>query len=125
MTRLFIGLIAAAVAGAAIAANMAVFRDAPITRLSQPELAEFKSFVEETLDKAPDGKTVNWKAPKTRFTSEITLNRSLTDAGRRCREITVNSDSHDRQMRGVYMFCKVANGTWEFRSPKGRPSTGK
>lgn len=120
MKRLLAGLIAVALAGAVYAANMGVFMEAPITRLTQPELATFKSFVEKLLSEAPNGKTVEWTAPKTKFTSKITLRKSFTDAGRRCREIRVASDSGDRQMAGVYMLCEVSAGNWEFRLPGGQ-----
>ena len=120
MSRILIGLIAAAVAGLAFAVNISGLRDAPITRLSEPELEAFKAFVDKALDDVPDGKTVEWKAPKTQFSSKITPEKSFTDAGRRCRNVTIDSKSHDRQMRGLYMLCKVDNREWEFRLPGGQ-----
>jgi len=120
MIRFLIGLVVAVTACTAFAANLAFLRDAPITRLSQDELATFKAFVMKTLDEDPDGKTVVWKAPKTRFTSKITLDKSFEDSGRRCRTVKVASDSHDLQMSGTYMLCKVSNGDWEFRLRGGR-----
>jgi surface antigen len=125
MSRLLVALIASAAAGAAFALNTAVFHDAPVTRLTAPELEAFKSFVEKTLDEAPDGKTVEWKAPTTRFVSKVTPHNSFTQGGNRCRETTVDSDSHDRQMRGRYLFCKVSTGAWEFALPEARRATGK
>ena len=120
MSRFLIGLVAAATACVGFAANLAFLRDAPITRLSQEELATFRAFVMKTLDEDPDGKTVEWKAPKTRFTSKITLDKSFTDSGRRCRSVRVNSKAHDVQMSGTYMLCKVSNGDWEFRRRGGQ-----
>jgi len=120
MSRILLGLIAAALAGATFAINMSGFNDAPLTRLTQPELEQFRAFVEKSLDDIADGKTVEWKAPKTQFTSKITPEKSFTDAGRRCRNVTIDSKSRDRQMRGLYMFCKVGTGEWEFRLPGGR-----
>ena len=120
MSRILAGLIAAAAAGAAFAVNISGLRDAPVTRLSEAELEQFKSFVEKSLDEVPDGKTVEWTAPKTQFTSKITPEKSFTDAGRRCRNVTIDSKSRDRQMRGLYMLCKVSNGEWEFRLPGGQ-----
>ena len=117
MNRILSGLIAAGFAGAALAVNMSGFNDAPVTRLTQPELEQFRTFVEKSLDDVPDGKTVEWKAPKTQFTSKITPEKSFTDAGRRCRSVTIDSKSRDRQMRGLYMLCKVSGGEWEFRLP--------
>jgi len=120
MSRFLIGLAAAATACVAFAANLGFLRDAPITRLSEGELATFKAFVMKTLDEDPDGKTVEWKAPKTPFTSTITLDRSFTDSGRQCRTVKVNSAAHDLQMRGTYILCKVSNGDWEFRLRGGQ-----
>ena len=120
MNRILLGLVAAALAGTAYAVNMSGFMDAPATRLSQPELEQFKAFVEKSLDDVADGKTVEWTAPKTQFTSRITPEKSFTDAGRRCRNVTIDSKSRDRHMRGLYMLCKVSNGEWEFRLPGGK-----
>jgi surface antigen len=125
MSRILVALIAVAAAGAAFAINSSVFHDAPVTRLSTAELEAFRLFVEKTLDEAPDGKTVEWKAPQTRFVSKITPHNSFTQAGNRCRETTIDSDSHDRQMRGRYLFCKVSTGAWEFALPEARRATGK
>ena len=119
-SRILVALIASLITGAAFAANLAFLRDAPITRLSEGELATFKAFVMKTLDEKPDGQTVEWTAPKTRFTSRITLDKSFTDSGRRCRTVTVNSKAHDLQMRGSYMLCKVSNEDWEFRLRGGQ-----
>ena len=125
MKRILVGLAAWALTGAALAVNISAFKDAPITRLSEAELSEFKSFVEKTLDEAADGKTVEWKAPKTRFVSKITPHSSFTQGGNRCREATIESDSRDRHQRGRYLFCEVKAGTWEFSLPERSRAPGK
>jgi len=102
------------------AVNETFLKDAPVSRLSETELKAFLEFVGKTLDSAPDGTTAEWKAPKTTFTSKITVQKSLREAGVQCREATVESDSGDRQMRGLYRFCKTSRG-WQFRAnPKSR-----
>jgi surface antigen len=98
------------------ALNESFLKDAPISRLSEDEFKAYWGFLMKTLDATPDGKTVRWKAPKTTFTSEITLRRSFDDGGLKCREAKVASDSGDRQMSGVYQLCKKGKD-WEFRSP--------
>jgi len=98
------------------ALNDTFLRDAPASRLSEPEFKAFWAFVMETLDTAPDGKTVEWKATKATFTSKLTPERSFTDGALKCRELTIDSDSRDRQMRGLYQLCKKGKG-WEFRAP--------
>ena len=125
MKRVLAVLMASAAAGTAAALNTTGFFDAPITRLSEPELEAFKAYVEKVLDEAPDGKTVQWKAPKTQFVSKITPHKTLTEQGKRCREATIESDSHDRHQRGRYLFCKVSTGAWEFSLPEARPAARK
>ena len=125
MSRILVALITTVMAGAALALNSSVFFDAPITRLTAPELEEFRTFVEKILSEAPDGKTVEWKAPKTRFVSKITPHNSFTQGGNRCREATIESDSHDRHQRGRYLFCEVKAGTWEFSLPERPRAPGK
>src|SRR5687767_5066970 len=88
----------------ALGLNMNGFREAPITRLAKDELKAFRAAVMKTLDEASDGSTVEWKAPKTRFTSKITPQRSFADGKRRCRDAIIESDSHDRFQRGLYTF---------------------
>ena len=86
---------------AAHAVNMSGFKDAPITRLTGEELKAFRAVVMKSLDETPDGVTVEWKAPKTRFASKITPQRSFTDGKLKCRDATVESDAHDRYQRGL------------------------
>jgi surface antigen len=109
-------------AAPAPAINMSGFKDAPVTRLSGEELKAFRAAVMKALDDTPDGMSVEWKAPKTRFVSKITPQRSFTEGKLRCRETTVESDAHDRYQRGLYTFCKGAKGDWQFKSvaPKTR-----
>ena len=110
---------------AAHAVNMSGFKDAPITRLTGEELKAFRAVVMKSLDETPDGVTVEWKAPKTRFASKITPQRSFTDGKLKCRDATVESDAHDRYQRGLYTFCRTAKGDWQFRIPAGTAKTKK
>jgi surface antigen len=96
---------------------MSGFKDAPIIRLTGEELKAFRAAVMKVLDETPEGTTVEWKAPKTRFVSKITPTKSFTDGGQPCREATIESDARDLMQRGVYTFCKQANGEWQFKIP--------
>lgn len=120
MLRIPVAVFAAMLAGPALAMNMNVFKDAPVSRLKGDEVKEFRAFVMKTLDEGTDGTTAEWKAPKTRFTSKVTPVKSFEDGKWKCRDTTIDSDSHDRQMRGTYTFCKSAKGEWQFRSPGGK-----
>jgi surface antigen len=102
------------------AINMSGFKDAPITRLTGEELKTFRAAVMKALDEAPEGTTVEWKAPKTAFTSKITPMKRFTDGKLQCREATIESDARDRFQRGLYVFCKTANGEWQFKIPGAR-----
>lgn len=114
-------LVATLSAAPAFAVNINVFKDAPVTRLSGEEVKAFRAFVIQTLDAGQDGVTAEWKAPKTRFTSKVTPVKSFEDGALKCRDTIVDSDSHDRQMRGTYTFCKGAKGDWQFKLP-ARPA---
>ena len=116
MTRIVFPLALLVVMSPASALNMSGFKDAPITRLSSEELKVFRTFVMKTLDQTPDGATVEWKAAKTRFVSKVTPQRSFTDGKLPCREVTIESDAHDRYQRGLYTLCKGANGDWQFKT---------
>jgi surface antigen len=98
------------------ALNENFLKDAPVSRLSEDEFKALWAFAMETLDTAPDGKTVEWKAAKTPFTSKLTPQKSFTEGGLKCRNLTIDSDSRDRQMRGVYKLCKTGKD-WEFKTP--------
>lgn len=101
----------------ALAINMGGFKDAPLTRLSADEVKQFRAAVMKTLDTAPDGTTVEWKAPKTPFVSKITLLKTVSEGKRKCRDATIESESRDRLERGTYSFCKAASGDWGFAKP--------
>ena len=120
MIRRFLAVTLLAVAGPAWAVNMNVFKDAPITRLNADEVKEFRATVIKTLDSGADGATVEWKAPKTKFVSKITPQKSFAEGKSKCRETTIESDSHDRFQRGLYTFCKGEKGDWQFRLPSSK-----
>ena len=74
-------------------------------------------FVTGPLDFQLVKQTVEWKAPKTRFASKITPQKTFSDGKAKCRETTVESDAHDRFQRGLYTFCKGDKGDWQFKLP--------
>jgi surface antigen len=118
MKKILLVLVLAAFPVPALAVNMSGFKEAPITRLSGEELKAYRAVVMKTLNETPDGATVEWKAPKTRFSSRITPQKTFADGKRQCRETVVESDAHDRFQRGLYTFCKTEKGDWEFKSPR-------
>jgi surface antigen len=109
-----------AVGGPAFALNMSGFKDAPITRLTGEELKAFRAALMKVLDETPEGTTVEWRAPKTPFVSKVTPRKSFTDGKQPCREVTIESDARDLFQRGLYTFCKQANGEWQFRIPAAK-----
>ena len=102
-------------AAPAYAVNMNVFKDAPVTRLNAEEVKTFRAFIMKTLNEGADGATAEWKAPKSTFTSKVTPTKIFEDGKLKCRNTTIDSDSHDRQMRGSYTFCKGDKGDWQFK----------
>ena len=118
--RIVFAIAAALLAAPVLALNWNVLKDAPISRLNEDEVRSFRAVVLKILDEAPDGTTVEWKAPKTAFTSKITPLNRFDDAGMKCRDATVESDSQDRHMRGRYTFCKKGKDDWEFKTPTAR-----
>lgn len=118
-TRYFL-LVLTVIAGPAFAINMNGFKDAPLTRLSADEVTQFRAAVIKTLDTAPDGTTIEWKAPKTPFVSKITPLKSYSDGKRKCRDATIESEAKDRSERGTYSFCKTAGGEWGFFLPPAK-----
>ena len=123
MTRIILPLALIVVMSPAWALNMSGFKDAPITRLTGEELKAFRAAVMKVLNETPEGTTVEWKAPKTPFVSKITPKKSFTDGKQQCREATIESDARDLLQRGLYTFCKQANGEWQFKIPGARPKT--
>lgn len=120
MIRIFLALMLAVALNPAWAVNMSGFRDAPITRLSADEVKEFRATVIKTLNDGADGTTVEWKAPKTKFVSRITPQKSFAEGKAKCREATIESDSHDRFQRGLYTFCRSEKGDWQFKLPAAK-----
>ena len=109
-------ILALLAAGPAWALNMSGFKDAPLTRLTGEELKAFRAAIMKALDETPEGQTVEWKAPKTQFVSKITPQRRFSIGKQQCREATIESDARDRFQRGLYTFCKQANGEWQFKT---------
>jgi surface antigen len=120
MAKTLLSALALMLAAPALALNMSGFKDAPITRLTSEEVKLFHAAIMKTLDETPDGTTVEWKAPKTRFVSKITPQKTFTEGALKCRETTVESDAHDRFQRGIYSFCKGGKGNWQFKNVGGK-----
>jgi surface antigen len=110
--------------GIVSAQNWSGFKDAPITRLTAEELKDYLAFLGKTLDSGPEGSTVEWKAPRTNFTSKITPLKAYTKSGQQCREATIESDARDLHQRGRYTLCRAAKGGWLLQSP-GKDAGGK
>jgi surface antigen len=125
MKTRYLLLALAVFAAPAWAINMSGFKDAPVTRLSADEVKQFRAAVIKTLESAPDGSTVEWKAPKTPFTSRITPVKSFSEGKRKCRDATIESESRDRLERGTYLFCKTSSGDWGFAKPPGGKPAAK
>jgi surface antigen len=104
---------------------MSVFKDAPMTRLNAEETQAFSKVIINALDQGPEGTTVEWKAPKTQFTSKITPGKSTSEGKRQCREVVIESEAKDRFQRGTYSFCKAASGQWQFAVPDSKPAKKK
>ncbi len=113
-------IVLATLAAPAFAMNMNVFKDAPMTRLTSEELKTFAKTIQNTLETGADGVTVEWKAPKTPFTSKITPVSTVTEGKRKCRDTTIESEAKDRFQRGTYSFCKAEAGQWQLRSPSSK-----
>ena len=99
------------------ALNMSAFKDAPFTRLNADEVTAFTSFIMKTLDTGADGVAVEWKAPKTPFTSKITPLNTTADGKRKCRETIIESEAKDRFQRGTYTFCSSGSSKWQITVP--------
>lgn len=123
-TRYFL-IVLAAFSAPAFALNMSVFKDAPMTRLNADEMQAFSKVIINALDQGPEGTTVEWKAPKTQFTSRITPGKSTSEGKRQCREVVIESEAKDRFQRGTYSFCKAASGQWQFAVPDSKPAKKK
>ena len=117
MHRIYMAVLAVTLAVPAFAVNINVFKDAPVTRLNAEEIKAFRAFVIKTLNEGGDGASAEWKAPKTTFTSKVTPMKTFQDGKLKCRDAAIDSDSHDRQMRGTYTFCKGDKGDWQFKIP--------
>jgi surface antigen len=118
MKKAICALALALIAAPVNAVNINVFKDAPITRLNADEVKAFRAEVMRVLNEGADGVTVEWKAPKTEFTSKITPQNRYADGKYQCRDTVVASEAHDRAQRGRYTFCKGDKGDWQFRNPK-------
>jgi surface antigen len=110
----------AALAAPAFALNMNGLKEAPVTRLTGEELKAYRIAVMRALDELHDGMSTEWRAPKTRFTSKITPQRTFTEGKLRCREATIEADAYDRYQRGLYVLCKAPKGDWHFKAPATR-----
>jgi hypothetical protein len=100
----------------ALAANMNFMKDAPVTTLTKDELTAFSAFVDKTLSEGAEGSTVEWKAPKTPFTSKLTPAKTYKADTLECGTCELSQRVGTAPSAALIRFCKKGD-RWGFKSP--------
>ena len=87
----------------------------PIGRMNQEDIELLLAAVDDTLERAADGSTREWRNPKTGAGGYLTPRASYRDAGLRCRDLAVENRAGGMHNRATLSVCKQPDGSWKVK----------
>lgn len=120
---LAIGAVLAAAAGPCGAAtgsgNIGFLKDTPITRFKGDDLKMFQSNLVDALEKNADGSTRSWTNADTGSSGDITVIKTFTQDGKRCRRTRITNRARGyAEARTDAVLCRETDGRWKAFIPK-------
>ena len=97
------------------AANLWFARDMPISQMTEADIAIMSSAIDQTLANVDDGVTQRWGNPKTDAGGALTPLSTSEEGGTLCRQLEIANEAGGKTDRGVYGFCRQADGAWKLR----------
>ncbi len=95
-------------------------RNTPAELFSKEDWAIFQATLEKALDAGQEGEVNTWENPKSQYSGEITVLRTLARSGRECRAVRITSQAADRSRTSVQIFCRSGDGAWQLEPPPSR-----
>jgi len=119
-------LLASLASTGAEALNLRWLNYSPVRYYNDEDWSIYSATVQEALNAEPDGKSREWKNPKTGANGKVTPLKTYNTPKRTCRKVSLFNSIRGLTGQSVYFFCKPASGEgeWVLTEPnKKKPDT--
>lgn len=103
-----------AVAGMALAQPYQLLGGAPLSRMTEKDIALYGEALRKALDEGKNGQAYDWSNPETGASGTIQPKRDFVRGDSKCRDVFTETRAKGRRERGTWPFCREADGSWKF-----------
>jgi surface antigen len=93
-------------------------RNSPAELFSDQDWAIFEAALNQALDNNAQGVVKTWENPRSQFSGEITVLRTVTRGNNECRAVRITNQASNRSRTSEQIFCKSGNGAWRLAPPR-------
>lgn len=102
-----------AVAGMALAQPFQLLGGAPLSRMTDKDIALYSAALRKALDEGKNGETHEWSNPETGASGTIQPTRDFARGDSKCRDVFTDTRAKGRREKGTWPFCQEADGSWQ------------
>lgn len=88
-------------------------RNSPAELFGDQDWALFEGKLIQALNDNKEGVVYTWENPKSQYSGEITVIKTVSQGARECRAVKVVSQASDRSRTSIQIFCKADGGDWK------------
>lgn len=112
MRKAVVAAALAAAAAAAAAQPYAVLGEAPVSMMSEQDLALYQEALTKALDTSKGGQQTQWSNPETGASGTIKPRRSFKQGEKSCRDVYLDTQAKGRREKGTWAYCREPGGAW-------------
>lgn len=102
-----------AAAGMAAAQPYPVLGDAPVSMMTEKDLALYQEALKAALDTPKNGQQSKWSNPETGASGTIKPRRSFKQGDKECRDVYLDTKAKGRREKGTWAYCREPGGAWK------------
>jgi surface antigen len=103
-----------AAAGAALAQPYSVLGGAPISLMTEKDIALYQEALSKALDQGKNGEVSRWSNAESGASGTIEPKRDFTRGDKKCRDLFTETKAKGRSESGTWAFCREPGGAWKF-----------
>ncbi len=101
--------------------NLRWLNYSPVRYYNEEDWSLYNSAVQNALNNQPDGKTLEWKNPKTGAAGKVTPVKTYETSKRTCRKVRIYNSIRGLSGESVFFFCRSReNEEWLLAEPKAK-----
>jgi surface antigen len=119
MIRAVMAVAILAAAGTALAQPYSVLGGAPVSLMTEKDIALYEAELKKALDQGKIGEVSSWSNAETGASGTIQPRRDFTDGGKTCRDVYTETRARGRHEKGTWPFCREGDGGWKLAPGAG------